>query len=680
MNPNFKSLIALLRAIIIPLIPTKIIPVSLFIILWISIVSSSSPAQEIGLAGTMIGKSVGLNQNIAVVLCEYLNDETPFVIDTAGTEIDSDDLAELMDDRLNPYFLEATRLNSTGQGVTSFNFIPIPGKCQFAYPDTFPQDDSEILSREFFDAMIYADEASPGIFNTTDRIIFAVNANKRARATWINFPVLLPNSGLKMVAAAAVGLREIRQSDFSTIAHELGHELGLPDLYQLDGELGRLMARWGVMGNQAMQEFSSYSRYMANWIEDPGTRVRTITSTTATGLIRVDVPRNTNGNPELIRFNASPDESGLSGNSFSGSTPFIGYFVEARDTTQGLDTALGNFGYAPGVVIYRHTDWLNTETGFAARPLAVQHPTETSPINSPQSAAFQVGESFTDAALGLSILVASRNQDGSYNLFITWNPPPRPDILFTDLSLDSPVNGMGITQFPTLFGDPVMDAVSISLLPPSVTTVRPPHVMTLSLTNTGTGAAPVGLTGSLVLLGPAIMAGFDPLDPTTFLPTAIATFPFTLPELAPGQSTTIPFTFTPQNAFIALAYLNPNNAETDLANLNNAYTEPFLDVPLLPYASPYPDLTYEMEVGNIDKKAHLIAFSMEMPSTNPDMWKVKKLENPRILLEKGETGKFNLKIKAPSPERLKPRGQLGQVAMTAWMDEGDSFIPIMNIP
>jgi len=27
-----------------------------------------------------------------------------------------------------------------------------------------------------------------------------------------------------------------------------------------------------------------------------------------------------------------------------------------------------------------------------------------------------------------------------------------------------------------------------------------------------------------------------------------------------------------------------------------------------------------------------------------------------------------------------PSGQLGSIAMTAWMDEGDSFIPIMNIP
>ena len=637
-------------------------------------------AQEIGVAGTLIGKSVGLNQNIVVVLCEYLNDETPF-LDNTGTEIDSDDFAELMDDRLNPYFLAASTQPSTGQGVTSFNFIPIPGKCQFAYPDTFGRDDPEIMSRELMDAVIYADEASPGIFNTTDRIIFAVNARKRARATWITFPIWLPNSGLRMVAAAAVGLGEVAQADFRTIAHELGHELGLPDLYQLDGEPGRLMGRWGVMGNQAMQHFSSYSRYLARWIENPETRVRTITSFPGpTGLIRVDVPGNTNGNPELIRFDASPDESGLSGTSFAGYTPFIGYYVEARDTLQGLDTALANVGYNPGVVIYRHTDWLNTETGFAPRPLAVQHPSQTSPISNPESAAFQVGETFTDPALGLSIRVFSQNDDGSFNLLVTWNPPPRPDIVFTDLLLDSPVNGIGTTMYPTLFGDPVMDAVSVSVIPPAVTSTRPVHTMTLTVNNRGAATSPAGLTGSLVLLGPTVIAGFDPMDPTTYLSSSLATFPFALPALAPGQTTTLTFTFTPQNSFMALAYLDFNNAETDVGTLNNFYMEPFLDVPLLPFASPYPDLSYEMEVGNIDEKDHLIAFSMDMPSTAPELWEVEKIENPRIFLPKGDAGKFLVRFQPPSPDELKPRGQLGQVALTAWMDEGDSFVPIMNIP
>jgi len=637
-------------------------------------------AQEIGVAGTLIGNSIGLNQNVAVVLCEYLNDETSF-LDSLGNEIDSDTWAEIMDDKVNPYFMEATKQPASGQGITSFNFIPIPGKCQLSYPDTMPEDDPQILMREAMDAIVYADEATPGIFNTTKRIIFAVNAPKRARATWVYFPMMLPNSGLKMLAVAAVGLEEVAEKDYSTIAHEMGHELGLPDLYQLDGVNGRLIGRWGQMGFDALQHFTAYSRYMANWIEDPDTRVRTVTSLVPpVGTLTVDVPNNTNDHPELIRFDASPDVAGLTGSAMAGAPPFIGYYVEARDTLQGLDTVLANFGYDPGVIIYRHTDWLNTETGFAARPLAVQHPTETSPISNPSTAAFQVGETFNDPALGLSITVYSRNEDGSYNLLVNWNPPPRPDIIFTDLLLDSPVNGMGTTQYPTLFGDPVMDFVGVRVVPPSVTITRPAHTITLSVTNAGTGASPAGLTGSLVLMGPTVFAGFNPLDISTYLASSIGTFPFTLPPLSPGQSTTLTFTFTPQNSFIALAYLEPNNAETDIANLNNVYTEPFLDVPLLTYASPYPDLEYEMEVGNLDEKAHMIAFSMDMPSTAPDFWNVKKLKNPSVFLHKGQNAKFEVAFEPPSPEQVKPRGQIGRVALTAWMDEGDSFVPIMNIP
>ncbi len=651
------------------------LPSFLFLLLFFS---QNAMAQEIGVAGTITGNSVGLNQNVAVVLCEYLNDETPFVIDS--TEIDSDDLAELMDDKVNPYFLEATKQPSTGQGITSFNFIPIPGKCQLSYPDTMPEDDPQILLREAMDAIIYADEATPGIFNTTDRIIFAVNAKKRARATWIYFPMMLPNSGLKMLAIAAIGLEEVAERDYSTIAHELGHELGLPDLYQLDGQNGILIGRWGQMGFDRLQHFTGYSRYLANWIDNPGARVVDVTSLSMpSGTLTLDVPGNTNANPELIRFNASPDESGLSGTILSGSTPFIGYYVEARDTTQGLDTVLAG-NYEPGVLFFRHTDWLNTETGYATRPLALQHPTEISPISTPQTAAFQAGETFTDPALGLSVDIVSRNQDGSYNLAVNWNPPPRPDIVFTDLRLDSPVNGLGVTMYPSLFGDPVMDMVSVNVVPPSVSITRPLHTMTLTVMNAGTAPSPASLSGSLVIMGPGVFAGFNPLDISTFLPSALGTFPFTLPVLNPGQSTTLTFTFTPQNSFIALAYLNPNNIETDIANLNNTYMETFMDVPLLTYASPYPDLSYEMEVGNIDEKAHMIAFSMDMPTMAPDLWKVKELKDPRVFLEKGQNSTFYLEFETPSPDLIKPRGQLGAVHLTAWMDEGDSFIPIMNIP
>lgn len=648
---------------------------------------------EIGPIGTSLAQSVGLNQNVVVVMCEYLDNETPFTReDPADTSVDveiqsAEDFVEIMEGPVNDYYLDATHQPSAGQGVTSFAFIPVPGKCQFDFTYNGIVDDPTIMEREFSAGARYADEALPGVFDTTSRVIVVVNGDKRARAVWAHWPFVLPNSGLTMLRAAVIGTEAVKEPDFSTIAHELGHQLGLPDLYQLDGAPGQLVGQWGEMGQDRMQNFTAYSRYMANWIEDPGNRVITITpSTVPAGPIRLDLPGNDNGNPELIRIDASSMEASPLPSPFSDAigyfVPFIGYYVEFRDPSiTQLDLPIDANGYDGGMLVFRHTDWLNTETGFSPRPLTVMHPTQTAPVTNPESAAFPIGTPFVDPAMGLTVTPLGANADGSIDVLITWTPPPRPDIIITDLRLDSPVNGLGVFVEPLLFGDPLMSTTTMNLssVPPSVSAVTPPHSMQISFGNIGSGSNPAGMTGALWLLEPTIPVPFDLTNPASLLPFRTANIPFTVPVIASGGSSTVTVTVNPSDSFLAVAIVNINSAETDLQLLNNVYHEPFLEVPVLAFASPYPSLDIEHKVTNINKRDHLIGFSMNLPKPLPEGWTLDVMDNARMLLKSGESGHFKLSFTPPLPDILKP-GQIGQLPTTAWMDEGDSFIPVMNVP
>ena len=664
-----------------------------FCLPWLPLHRRTHRNPEIGPIGTSLAQSVGLNQNVVVVMCEYLGDETPFMrADPADpstlVEVENaEDFVELMEGPVNRYYLDATHQPVAGQGVTSFAFIPVPGKCQLDFENNGTVDDPTTMQNEFFQGASFADEALPGVFDTTSRIIVIVNGNKRARAVWAHWPFVLPNSGVKMLRAAVIGTQEVAEADFSTIAHELGHQLGLPDLYQLDVLSGRLVGQWGEMAQDRMQNFTAYSRYMANWIEDPINRVITITpSTVPAGPIRLDLPGNDNGNPELIRIDASSMEASPLPSPISDLigyfVPFIGYYVEFRNpAVTPLDAPIDANGYNRGMVVFRHTDWLNTETGFSPRPLTLMHPTQTAPVTNPETAAFPLGAPFVDPAMGLTVTPVGANADGSINVLITWTPPPRPDIVITDLRLDSPVNGLGTFVEPLLFGDPLMSTTTMTLssLPPSVATVTPPHSMRISFRNIGSGTNPAGMTGELWLLEPIIPIPFDLTDPASLLPFRTASIPFTVPVMASGGTSTVTTTVTPSESFIAVAIIHINSAETDLQLLNNVYFEPFLEVPVLAFASPYPSLDIEHSVTNTDSRDHLIAFSMSLPEPLPEGWQLDVMDNARMFLKSGETGHFRLSFNPPLPDVLKP-GQIGTLATTAWMDEGDSFIPVMNIP
>jgi len=67
-----------------------------------------------------------------------------------------------------------------------------------------------------------------------------------------------------------------------TVAHELGHNLGLPDLYHGDGARDRSAGVYGIMANgrSTVGEFLAWERWVVGWIDD--SQVACVPSGTAT--------------------------------------------------------------------------------------------------------------------------------------------------------------------------------------------------------------------------------------------------------------------------------------------------------------------------------------------------------------------------------------------------------------
>ncbi len=290
------------------------------IFLWVTFFASSpSYADELNQVITSLGGAVGTNQPIAVVLCRYQGSNTPPLEDSDGNILSSaEQIAELMTNHVNSYYLEATArpdaADNASQAWTTFNFIPIPGICNFDYPDNGERDDPEVMAREVPDAVKFADTAQPAIFRTTKRIIVVVNGSKRNRATMAMWPFMLPNSGFVLLSAALVDVKTIAEEDLSTVSHELGHQLGLPDLYS-ESPPSEYMGKWDLMGDDNNQNFSAYSRYSARWISNPSSRVVNIAPASGQRIDRnidIGLPNNREGLPELIRLDVNAVNAVLS--------------------------------------------------------------------------------------------------------------------------------------------------------------------------------------------------------------------------------------------------------------------------------------------------------------------------------------------------------------------------------
>jgi hypothetical protein len=255
--------------------------------------ASSSANQDIPFS------PVGRDQKVAVVSCLYKGDKLQ------SYDVSAETWARVLDDKLNKYFVEAS------DGEVTFDFVPIPSFCIFdeKYSETTPpallgsgfdiEDDPLTIVREAGQAILYADGKIPGrsTWGGTDinRLLVIVNRPKRGRATMP--PGLVyetGSSGPKNITVSVIssvqdpvrangssttpgkrGTTEgiLNDEDIALVAHELGHQLGLPDLYN-DEDGGREHTElWDPMGFQTLQEFSAFSRYLPGWLGEYRTRI-----------------------------------------------------------------------------------------------------------------------------------------------------------------------------------------------------------------------------------------------------------------------------------------------------------------------------------------------------------------------------------------------------------------------
>lgn len=677
---------------------------------------SSGKSDELNELLTAVAGSVGTGQNVAVVLCRYqgLNNPIQHQPDPSNSsstvDIDSSQaIADLMSTLVNEQYLRATRVPNPTPGSTlarvSFNFIPVPRVCNFSYPNDRPIDDPGVTDRELKDGIHFADESVPNLFDTTSRVLVVVNAEKRNRATPVG-PMMLPNSGFSVLTGAIIDIRAMRQHDLRTVSHEVGHMLGLPDLYRERDRnrpatlsLPDHIAQWGVMGRENNQNFSAYSRHAARWIDNPDERVITISPPTTQGLLidqefDLGLPNNDQDLPELIRLNVSDTGAGL-----MGSFGLNGYLIEARNPL--LDPADANLQgpnpgrYMPGVLVFRQRGWANAFINDAntggidpyPRPITICGTTRAScgTVSDAATASLQPGASFTDAAAGITIDVLSQSSDGGFRLRVRWSVVPRSDIAITRVLLDNPLNGMGSFQSPSSYGDPIAYTATINWsegfpslpLPPTITPMG--HAISLTLTNRGSAAPPGPVEGVLFVAEPRIPAGIM-TDIDQIRDTFLAEFPFSVPAalLAPGSSRTLTFPFTPTGPFVTAVFVKKDNelAET---HSNNERVDAFILFELAS-GSPFSPMDLTLPLTNINDAEKRFRVSLTPLEPFPDQWKVETLENAAVSLGAGESTNFRVKLQPPSPEDVAKPSYQGKLDVTTWMSDRDFYVPVSHLP
>lgn len=182
----------------------------------------------------------GLQQPVLIIMGQYQDTEPP--VFTAAQ------WADTLNQELSPYF------ESASGGNDSFIFVPVSGVCEFdyTYEDTAPGgsasdmpsgglgswgqvDDPQVRVREISNALSFAIERDPEIFNQNCRVLVVINRTKRAVSMFPRIhTVRLPDGETSAVYASA-GLI----SDFSLrLANLPENDLDQDGIADADEELG----------------------------------------------------------------------------------------------------------------------------------------------------------------------------------------------------------------------------------------------------------------------------------------------------------------------------------------------------------------------------------------------------------------------------------------------------------
>lgn len=641
------------------------------------------------------------NQTMIVIVCKYQDTDDP--------AISSEAWAEALNQAGNDFLQAAT------EGKTTFNFVPVPGICEFPYPYNDVVDDQLVRVGETYDAINFAEATSPNIFLTGQRLVIFVNRDKRAVASPQIYPHTSTNGFDLLLSMSLVpeptaeGRTEITDGDLAVTMHELSHQLGLGDLYRYydDGTQPTLTEFWGMMAFENFQNYTGFSRHATGWL--PSSQQAVIRKPVIGSInqnVVINPPTTTNGNGvELLRLELDPTGLDLlPGGYLVEARPKIGLDRTITDTSilsgplpsgETVDTRWGNFRglppeYEGGVLISKATDFLPAFT-LIAQPLTsfnileVQPRELTEPITPSNTiqlsqAAFQVGDSFRDEENDLTITVEeARGANGSFVVNVKWDGLPIPDVSAADIWLDNPTNGFGtfMTQvnsgIPVLFGDPVAFEATVQWQNgvPIPTLSRVEHRLFVRARNSGTVTA-ANVRGTVYIFDPLLVASTILQDPTdigvVLGALAFDTRAVNFGNIGANAAVTRQINYTPAGPFIAGLVVDP--VPNEFTPLNNFWIEPFI-VPSISPGSPYPPIRLEIPIANRDTRRHVF-----IPTVNPlpAGWRY-TLTPEYAVLEPGQREVFKLTVQPPD-SRQAPPPLLQEISVLAWMDVEHSFVPV----
>ncbi len=633
-----------------------------------------------------------------------------------------------LNERVNEYYSAATG-NRTRWAVS-----PAPAITEYGYGDNGTFDDSQVIFREGIDALRALDDRDPEFWARSPirRFVVVVTANKRGRASQGVHFVTRQRGMVKVSLAIIPEPQQIDDNTISLFCHELGHQLGLPDLY-LEPEqtnpyvLGgdEFTGGWDLMAIDSLQHFGGWCRRHLGWI-DAGSRRRTgekkVISRPLIGNLDQTVvlsPPQSGGPTQLLLLPL--DEASAirtPGGSIDlpinegGTAPrFNGYMLEARSYTGAEQHGLPK-PYRPGVLITRAARrFINPSVVVPRLRLASDFPDVQL-----QEAAWRPGDTFGDAETGLSVEVVREVMDGSapegsFEVRVRWTPPPRADVVAADIWLDSPHNGFSSTApfnpdnyhtpigsggTPERYGDPIF--VQATPFGPIART----HNLHVRVRNEG--AAPAGdvrgtvficsseltaMAASLLIGGPILAQGVAVV--MILLADMSGADIVRMPEvsfgsIAPGQTVDRAIlwrTVTPFWVVMVVEDRAPppgQHPETQLHELNNIRFEGFA-VTRLAFGSPYPPVDLTLPVTNPNDSERLFyATPLDLPEGWTGFGGV--ASNPSQLhsvLGPRESETFRVLLQPPDPRTAKP-GQSATIGATIWMDYGDSYVPVGELP